>query len=87
MGEWTALYRCRAARRSGARTGIDPTAQKNKADQIHGSKRGCLTGCPTEGLDGVDLMADRMNTYQIYGSKSWCRTEGPDEVTGGKIYG
>jgi hypothetical protein len=44
-----ALYRWRAARRSGARTGIDPTAQKLKADQIHGSKRGCRTGCP----DGV----------------------------------
>jgi hypothetical protein len=48
-----ALYRCRAARRSGARTGIDPTAQKLKADQIHGSKQGCPTGCPTEGPDGV----------------------------------
>jgi hypothetical protein len=47
-----ALYRCRAARRLGARTGIDPTAQKLKADQIHGSKRGCPTGCRTEGPDG-----------------------------------
>jgi hypothetical protein len=24
--------------------GIDPTAQKLKADQIHGSKQGCRTG-------------------------------------------
>jgi hypothetical protein len=87
MGEWTALYRYRAARRSGARTGIDPTAQKLKANQIHSSKRGCPTGYRTEGPDGVDPMADRMNACQIYGSKSWCWTEGPDGVTGGKIYG
>jgi hypothetical protein len=33
--------------------GIDPTAQKLKADQIHGSKRGCRTGCPTGWADGV----------------------------------
>jgi hypothetical protein len=65
-----ALYRCRVACRSGARTGIDPTAQKLKADQIHGSKR----GCPTEGPDRVDPTADMMNACQIYGSKSWCRT-------------
>jgi hypothetical protein len=81
-----ALYRCRATRRSGARTGIDPTAHKLKADQIHGSKQGCPTGCPTEGPNKVDPTADRMNACQIYGSKSWCRTEGPDGVTGGKIY-
>jgi hypothetical protein len=69
MGEWTALYRFRAMRRSGARMGINPTAQKLKADQIDDSKRGCLTGCQTEGPDGVDPMADRMNTCQIYNSK------------------
>jgi hypothetical protein len=39
-----ALYRCRAAQQSGARMGIDPTAQKLKANQIHSSKRGCPTG-------------------------------------------
>jgi hypothetical protein len=68
-----ALYRCRAARRSGARTGIDPMAQKLKADEIHSSKQGCLTGCRMEGPDGVDPTADRINACQIYGSKSWCR--------------
>jgi hypothetical protein len=82
-----ALYRCRAARRSGGQTGIDPTAQKLKADQIHGLKRRCPTGCPTEGPDRIDSTADKMNACQIYGSKSWCRTEGPDGVTGGGIYG
>jgi hypothetical protein len=69
-----ALYRCRAACRSGAQTGIDPTAHKLKTDQIHGSKRGCLMGCRMEGLDGVDPTVDKMNACQIYGSKSWCRT-------------
>jgi hypothetical protein len=82
-----ALYRCRTVRRSRARTGIDPTAQKLKADQIHNSKGGCPTGCRTEGPDGVDPTADKMNACQIYGSKSWCRTEGLDGVMGGKIYG
>jgi hypothetical protein len=67
--------------------GNDPTAQKLKADQIHGSKRWCRTGCRTEGLDRVDPTANRMNAFQIYGSKPWCRMEGPDGVTGGKIYG
>jgi hypothetical protein len=57
MGEWTALYRFRAV----PRTGIDPTAQKLKVDQIDGSKRGCPMGYQTKGLDGVDPTADRMN--------------------------
>jgi hypothetical protein len=76
MGDWMALYRCRAARRLGAQTGIDPTAQKLKANQIHGSKRGCPTGCQTEGPDGVVPKADRMNACQIYSSNSWCPTGG-----------
>jgi hypothetical protein len=83
-----ALYRCRVARRSGARTGIDPTAQKLKANQIYGSKRGCPMGCPTEGPDRVVSTADRMNACQIYGSKSWCQTGYPTGVrTGGQTRG
>jgi hypothetical protein len=56
-----------------ARTGIDPMAQKLKANLIHGSKRGCPTGCRTEGPDGVVPTVDMMNACQIYSSKSWCR--------------
>jgi hypothetical protein len=73
MGDWMALYRYRAARRSGAQIGFDPTAQKLKVDQIHGSKRGCPTGCRTEGPNGVVPTADRMNACQIYGSNHGAR--------------
>jgi hypothetical protein len=61
-----ALYRCRAARRSGARTGIDPTAQKLKADQIHGSKR----GCPTRAGQGARRGARRGQAERPTGAMS-----------------
>jgi hypothetical protein len=78
-------------RRSGARTGIDPTAQKLKADQIHGSKRGCPTGCPTGWPDRVARRGARRGQTECstgpdrvarQGARR-CETErltGPDEV-------
>jgi hypothetical protein len=55
--------------------GIDPTAQKLKANQIHGSKQGCQTGVPDRGRTGPDGVPD--------GGPTGCATGWPDGVPDG----